>query len=168
MPSVPARSSAAWLPADTDPLILAIVKRALIDVGICEIPPGSNRSGRIDEYVTAVGSPVGSFWCAAALAAWYREAGAQTPPLEGASCDRWMQWARGNGSWRTTPSPGAAVIYGKGDDAQHIGVVVRTGPLLLSVEGNAAFHEYSPNGLAVLLRLVAVDRVLGYIQPLSA
>ena len=38
------RSLAAWAPQSTPALNLAIAKRALLDVGICEMPPGSNRS----------------------------------------------------------------------------------------------------------------------------
>ena len=74
------RTLCPWAPASTPAIALAVARRALHDIGICEIPPGSNRSGRIDEYVTAVGSPLASFWCAAAVAAWFRESGAKTPP----------------------------------------------------------------------------------------
>jgi hypothetical protein len=86
-PVAPPRSLCAWAPADIPALNLAVAKRALLDIGICEIPPGSNRSGRIDEYVTATGAPLGSFWCAAAVSAWFREAGAGIPPSSSASCD---------------------------------------------------------------------------------
>ena len=161
------RSLAAWAPGSTPALSLAIAKRALLDVGICEIPPGSNRSGRIDEYLKAVGSPVRQPWCAAAVSAWWREAGAEIPPRLAASCDAWMLWGKDTGRWTTDrPVIGAAVVYGTPTDAQHIGVVVRTDPLLLSVEGNSAFAQFSREGLAVTLRLVAKDRLLGFVHPL--
>jgi hypothetical protein len=137
----------------------------LLDVGICEIPPGSNRSGRIDEYLRAVGSPVGQPWCAAAVAAWWREAGAETPPSLAAACDAWVRWARDTHRWSDRPAVGAAVLYGTPADANHIGVVVRTDPLLLSVEGNSTFTGFTREGLAVTLRLVARERVVGYVHP---
>lgn len=159
------RSLAAWAPTSTPSLHLAIAKRALTDVGICETPPGSNRSGRIDEYVAAVGSPMASYWCAAAVAAWYREAGAATPPSLGGSCDAWMRWANDLGRWVSAPAIGRAVVYGTPGDASHIGVVVRVQPLLLSVEGNTTLEGFGRNGVAVDLKLVQTDRVLGYIDP---
>ncbi|MDP3401943.1 MAG: hypothetical protein Q8R97_12565 [Brevundimonas sp.] len=162
------RTLAPWAPAATPQLALAVAKRALLDIGICEIPPGSNRSGRIDEYLQAVGSPLASFWCAAAVAAWFREAGAKTPPSSAGSCDVWMGWAKLRGLWQATPAIGSAVVYGKPTDATHIGVVVRVTPLLLSVEGNTSFDGFSRNGVAVDLKFVRTERVLGYVCPEAA
>jgi hypothetical protein len=160
------RSLAAWAPASLPAVNLAIAKRALLDVGICEMPPNSNRSGRIDEYLLACGSLVGQPWCAAAVAAWWRESGAAIPQREPASCDQWREWARATGRWREAPIIGAAVVYGTPADANHIGVVVRTTPLLLSVEGNTSLAGFSRNGLAVDLKQVSAERVLGYVHPL--
>jgi hypothetical protein len=159
------RSLCAWAPASLPPVNLAIAKRALLDIGICEMPPGSNRSGRIDEYVAAVNSPFGSYWCAAAVAAWSRESGAETPPTLGGSCDAWARWARDTGRWTANPEIGRAVVYGVPGDASHIGVVVRVSPLLLSVEGNTTLEGFGRNGVAVDLKLVNRPRVLGYIDP---
>jgi hypothetical protein len=164
-PAQQRRALAAWLPADTSPLRAGIVRRALCDVGICETPPGSNRSGRIDEYVRAVGSPLGSYWCACAVAAWWREAGAWTPPHSAGSCDEWLTWAKATGRYHTAPALGAAVLYGKPGDASHIGVIVRVTPLLLAVEGNTALEGFSRNGVAVDLKLVSGRAVLGYVYP---
>ena len=79
MPADVIRVSAPWLDVNVPSLHAAIIRRALLDIGLCEIPPGSNRSARIDSYNTATGAPIGSYWCASALAAWWREAGAATP-----------------------------------------------------------------------------------------
>jgi CHAP domain len=160
---------ARWLPTATPDLNRRIVVRALSDIGIVETPPGSNRSGVIDSYNLAAGVPVGSYWCAAAVAAWYRESGAKVPPGS-ASCDSWMAWAKAAGQWKTTPTPGAAVVYGTSTplDATHIGVVVRVGPLLLSCEGNTSLGGFSRNGVAVDLKLVNTDRLLGYVWPIAA
>jgi hypothetical protein len=57
------------------------------------------------------------------------------------------------------------VVYGIPGDASHIGVVVRTEPLLLSVEGNTSIDAFSRNGVAVDLKQVNRPRVLGYVSP---
>lgn len=171
------RSLAPWLdPATVSPLQLRIVKRALLDVGLCEQPPGSNRSGRIDEYNRSAGVPESliesgrGYWCASAVRAWWAEAGAGVPPRAAASVDTWIAWAKRTGRWSSLPIPGAAVVYGRPGDGDHIGVVVRVAPLLLSVEGNTSLAVrssagYSRNGVAVDLKAVATDRVLGYVHP---
>lgn len=164
LPVDPAR----WLPDSTPPLERAIVLRALSDIGICENPPGSNRSGVIDEYNRRAGAPLGSYWCASAMGVWIEDAGGQTPAGR-ASCDNWYAWAKTNGLWTLTPRPGYGVLYGVGDDAQHCGVVVRITPLLLSVEGNTSLGgQFSRNGVAVDLKEVNQPRRLGYIIPSAA
>lgn len=161
------RSLLPWAPSDTPTLNLMVAKRAFLDIGILEIPPGSNRSGRIDEYNLAAGVPVGSFWCASAVAAWFREAGAKVP-ISAASCDAWMNWAKAQGTWKDSPAIGRAVVYGTHAplDAHHIGVVVRISPILCSVEGNTTLGgEFNRNGVATDFKTVAKNRVLGYIEP---
>lgn len=163
--SAPARHLADWLPDATPALNAAIVRRALTDVGLLEMPPGSNRSPRIDEYNRAVGSDVGSYWCASALSAWFREAGARTPPTSAASCDAWLSWATRCGYLSSRPVEGAAVLYGVRGDASHCGVVVRLTPLRLTVEGNTSLSRYDRNGYVVTLKRLEDDRVLGYVHP---
>lgn len=160
-----ALSSAAWLDASVGELAQRVVRRALLDVGMLEMPPGSNRSPRIDMYVAAVGSPLGSRWCAAAVAAWWRDAGSQSPAHDAGSCDAWHAWALANALWRTAPEPGYAVLFGSGTKAVHIGVVVRVSPLVLSVEGNTSPGGFDANGVAVALKQVNQHTVLGYIAP---
>lgn len=163
-----ASSTAAWLDDTVPELEQAIVRRAMCDIGIVEMPPGSNRSPRIDEYVAAVGSPAGSRWCAAALAAWWRDAGAVIPAHDAGSCNAWMAWAKRQGYWSDKPAAGHGVVYGRNGIAVHIGVIVRTTPLLLSTEGNTSIAgSFDPNGVAVTLKEVAVARVLGYIAPMT-
>lgn len=158
--------SAAWLDAAVPAMRQAIVRRAMCDIGIVEMPPGSNRSPRIDEYVAAVGSPYGSRWCAAAVAAWWRDCGADVPPVDGGSCNAWMAWARRTRTWSVVPREGSAVVYGSNGIAVHIGVIVRLTPQLLSVEGNTSIAGgFDAEGIAVVLKRVSPSRVLGYIEP---
>lgn len=170
-PPIPpaAPDGAAWLPANTPVVHRTIVLRALRDVGLLELPPGSNRSPTIDTYVTAVGSPIGSYWCAAAVAAWWRDAGATLPPQAAGATRTWLAWAKLTHRWTPTPLPGRAILYGTDGIPDHIGVVIRIDPLILTVEGNTSFSQYDRNGIGVdchELTPELVPRVLGYIDPL--
>jgi len=157
---------AAWLSDAVPEIRQAIVRRAMCDIGIVEVPSGSNRSPRIDEYVAAVGSPYGSRWCAAAVAAWWRDCGAAVPPADGGSCNAWMAWAKRVRTWGAVPREGSAVVYGRNGIAMHIGVIVRVAPELLSVEGNTSIAGgLDADGVAVTLKRVSSSRVLGYIEP---
>jgi hypothetical protein len=157
----------SWIPATASALGAAIARRALLDVGIAEDPPGSNRSPEIDLYLQRAGVAVGLPWCAAAVATWFRECGAQTPASGAASTDAWMGWAKAHQLWGDKPTIGAAVVYGKDGDAEHIGVVVRIAPLLMTVEGNAALDASNTReGIAVDLKLrQGSGWILGYVRP---
>lgn len=161
------RSALRYLPADTPTLLVRICQIALNDVLVCELPPGSNRSPEIDAMNEAVGVPAGSYWCASWVSRVWREAGADVPGKNGsASCDVWMTWGIKSGRWSSTPSIGAAVLYGPNvNDANHIGIVIMTDPLLISVEGNTAMDGFDRNGWVVAIKKVATKRVLGYITP---
>jgi hypothetical protein len=162
----PARSLAPWLPADTLSGTRAVIERALKDIGLLETPLGSNRSGRIDEYNRAAGVAEGSYWCASACGAWWRECGFEVPRGY-ASCDAWLTWAKVTQRWRRMPELGAAVLYGVPGDARHIGLIVRLTPAVLSVEGNTTVEgsAFERNGTAVAMKLVTDrDPVLGYVS----
>lgn len=165
--------SAPWLTNGVIPVAQDAVRRALMDIGILEVPPGSNRSGVIDEYNRRAGVKEGSYWCASAAGAWWLDVGLLVPDGY-ASCDNWLKWAKATDRWKprtATPPIGGMVLYGKGDDAQHIGLIVRVSDIVLSVEGNTtvegANFGASRNGVAVSLKeITKADPVLGYVTPL--
>lgn len=171
-------SLARWLPSDYDPLRRAIVERAMMDDGILEMPPGSNRSGVIDQYCTNCGSPLGSYWCAAALWTWLKEAGAAVPPTLGGSCDRWLSWGESAGlrlPLGQLPQAGDVVLYGTGRNAVHCGVVIRVYQdavrhLILTKEGNTSIGgtTVTRNGLAVVTKAVDEKAVLCYLSSKAA
>lgn len=165
--------------------IVAIAKR---DIGILETgtPPGKNyggfpggvqknQRGRIDDMFDNVGldnqakvrkSGSGYYWCAAAVATWWQEAGLQTPS-GGASCDSWMRWGKSNGYWSTKPKIGAAVLYGSSSDAHHIGIVAAVTPTggVITIEGNTGGGAFSRNGCGVFQKVP--KRYLGFVIPPS-
>jgi len=161
---------ARWLPDDTPALQRAIVERALADVGLLEEPPGSNRSPAIDAYLTAVGSPLGSSWCAAALAAWYRESGARLPVAEAGVCDAWHAMGTSRLTLRKAPAIGSVVLYNYTivGHADHCGVVVRTDPVVLTVEGNTTMKRQvgdQREGTGCTIGELDAAHLLAYVVP---
>lgn len=155
-----------WLPDDLPQFQKAIVFRAFADCGICEQPMSSNRGGRIDEYNKRAGAPLGSYWCASWATAVWEDCGVRVPKADRASTNALMAWAKKEGLWHSTPVIGAMVIYGVNGHAEHVGIVIRTDPMLRSLEGNAGVAGgVTRNGEGVEMKVVAVNRVLGYIHP---
>ena len=168
---------------ETGTKIVAIAKR---DIGILETgtPPGKNyggfpggvqknQRGRIDDMFDNVGldnqakvrkDGSGYYWCAAAVATWWQEAGLETPS-GGASCDNWMNWGKQKGYWSTKPKIGSAVLYGTNADAHHIGIVAgvtATGGII-TIEGNTSGGGFNRNGCGVFQKVP--KKYLGFVNP---
>ena len=144
----------------------------MLDVGLVEEPPGSNRSPTIDGYMRAVGSPVGLPWCAAGVAAWWRESGAQVPLTAAGAVSTWWDWSLAMGLRATEPQPGYAVLYALADGhtPDHMGILARVTPLRTTVEANTTLKRQSGserNGIACELAVQA-ENVVGYIRPEGA
>ena len=162
---------AMWLDEGLSDVRRALVCRAMTDIGICENPPGSNRSGRIDGYFQRLGVPIGQFWCAAWLAQIWTDVGLETPePLwRGASCDEWMKWGKDTGRFivrGVDPEPGDAVLYGTTGDAHHIELLARLAPYPLTVGANRPWSGYGRNGEAVMFNRADTARIIGYVRPI--
>lgn len=174
MPALMLRALVTALPSSylgntTNDLVRRVITRARCDVvQVVETPLASNRGTEIDEYNTRAHAPLGSYWCASALSAWWEDAGLQVPRTGRASCDSWMAWGKETGRWSATPALGAAVLYGVPGDANHIGLVVRLSPVVLSIEGNTSINPgFDRNGVAVMVKQVNLEstRILGYVLP---
>lgn len=166
---------ASYLPPETPDDVRDVIARARLDlVEVVETPPASNRSPTIDDYNRRAGVPVGSYWCASALGAWYEDAGLPTPPGRAAVAS-WASWAKATGRWSATPVLGGAVLYAVNGSPHHIGLIARIDrdahgapALILSIEGNASLGTaFSNNGIAVVLRYVDPrdPRIVGYTTP---
>lgn len=156
--------------------IIKAINFALLNVSVCEDPPGSNRGPEIDVWAKEFGSPLGSYWCALSVGKARKEGGLWIPPRDVGSCDEWYRAADKVGKLITYPCHGAAVLYTNGKiisggrfsgrvDAVHIGLVVRVKPKTLSVEGNTVIGKYDRNGDVQALKEVDKTRVIGYVAP---
>lgn len=160
------------LPLDLSPLATQIIHLAQLDVPILENPPLSNRSPEIDAMCVEFGVPLASYWCALWAAKVWKAAGAEIPPTEGdshpAKAESWHQWALKSGRFSRTPGLGYAVLYGPNGQgpADHIGVAIASiHPIMMDFEGNTSGAGFSRNGELATLKVVDVDRVVGYVSP---
>src|ERR1700732_3810048 len=130
---------------------------ALANIGVCEVPPGSNRGPEIDAWATEFGSPLGSYWCALAVGKARKEGGLWIPTQDVGACNEWVYEAVERELTTALPEPGAAVVYTNGtwftsgryarqENAVHIGLVLRVSPVLLSIEGNTTLATFDRNG----------------------
>lgn len=154
-----------------------IVQRAFRDVGILEVPNGSNRGTRLDRMNARASVPLGSWWCAVWTGLVWADAGASVPDSFPGT-DYWLPYVK-EGREKATPEPGDAIVYGlkrKGPvvpwgDGHHIGIVVRAREpklgqnFLLTIEGNRGFAGTTNNGQAVDIGPVVRSDILGYVSP---
>src|SRR6266566_2902695 len=99
------------------PFVRSALDFALSNIGVCENPPGSNRGPEIDAWATEFGSPLGSFWCALAVAKARKVGGLWIPSEDAGSCDEWVYEGKRAGLASLHPVPGAAVLHTSG---QHL------------------------------------------------
>jgi hypothetical protein len=149
----------------TDHVAELVIREACAALGVLEVPVGSNRGPEADAWNALAGAPPGSYWCAAFAGAMWRKAGIALPPGY-ASCQNIMAWAQKTRRWTVhEPSLGAMVLYGDPGRAHHVGIIVRTTPAFISVEGNTTFSsQFSRNGIGVEMKQVVPGdyHVLGF------
>lgn len=161
-----------WLTeANSTDLQRRVIERAMVDLGIMESPPGSNRGASIERWLRAANVPElliangKGYWCAAWVGAVFRDCGCLVPSGY-ASCDSWIEHLEAK------PQIGSAILYGLKKathiDAHHIGIVCRIEPQIVTIEGNRAWAGTSNNGVAVDIDPPARKDILGYIHPREA
>lgn len=178
-----------WLEPSLDARRRLAVTRALCDFNVMEVPPGSNRGATIDQYNEAAGGRDGDPYCASSLTAWYRDAGLETPPMDPdwwidkklpylppCSCDAWWRWGTVTHRITHDPTPGDAVVYGSTVerngkmviDANHIGILIRRTPLLVTLEANtSADGKFNREGFCFDRKFIerTNTRLLGFLSP---
>lgn len=140
-----------------------------------EVPLGSNRGPRVDEYLRSVGldPSKGSWpWCAAFTYWCFREAisdimvplPTRIPPKTAGVIDHWNKAPIRIVS-SSAPAPGAFFFIDEGHGLGHMGIVeaVETSIHLITIEGNTN-EDGSRNGVGVFRRKRNVKEInKGYI-----
>ena len=130
------------------PLIVGVLKIAENEIGVCEVPPGSNRGPRVNEYLKCIGLRPGNAWCAAFVFWCFDMAASKldigNPLVKTAGCME--HWRRTTGEKILSvdavndPSlirPGAVFIINRGGGKGHTGIVVNIrGGYIQTIEGN--------------------------------
>jgi hypothetical protein len=141
-------------------LFREVLKVAQKEIGVREVPPGSNRGPRVEEYLKSVGVDPGGPWCAAFVYWCFDQAcsnlGRQNPVFKTGSCmDHWRK-TKGEKITSTNainnPSlvePGSVFIIRRGDWQGHTGLVLSISDgYINTIEGNTN-NDHSAEGVGV-------------------
>jgi hypothetical protein len=127
------------------------------EVGVQEVPLGSNWGPRVSEYIKAAGYDRGVFWCLCFLY-WCvqkaaEETGSKNPLPRTGSCDLLLTWARRGNHLCKDPQPGDFFfVMATENDAIHVGMVLENnGETIKTIEGNSN-SDGSNNGFKVAIR----------------
>jgi hypothetical protein len=141
-------------------LALRALAVAVAEIGTMEVPAGSNRGPRVEEYLASTGTAPGNFWCMAFVHFCFRAAAADLGvpnrfPRTAGCIDAWNR----SSAFRITKAkalerpelvvPGSVFILDHGSGKGHTGLVeaVRDGALT-TIEGNSN-PSGSSNGIGV-------------------
>lgn len=147
---------------DTAPnaLLTEAVKVAITQLGVMEVPPGSNKGPEVNMYLASTGLPPGLFWCAAFVYWCFEKAavkiGKKNPLVKTGSVMH--HWNNTTGKKIITldainkPSlikPGHIFILNTGGSSGHTGIVEKVdGGFIHTLEGNSN-NSGSRNGIGV-------------------
>ena len=170
LPASGAVDEATWIALFApQPLLSAVVRQASLQVGVMELPLGSNRGPKVDQYLLRVGlnPAAGSFpWCVAFVYYCFDEAskalGRGNPLIRTAGVlDLWNKsCAKGIPHLTTAeaaadPSkiqPGFIFVMSTGTGSGHVGLVEgSTADRLITIEGNTNTNG-SREGIGVFRR----------------
>lgn len=135
------------------------LRMGIAELGVHEVPAGSNWSPRIKQYLAAAGlkypKPPGVPWCMAFVCWCYKQA-KHPLPYPTASVGLFLNWAQKVGDVVTRPFRGDLVCYRFDADnwPDHVGIVervlalpTRSKPWLVrTIEGNTAFGNDANGG----------------------
>ena len=119
--------------------MLTPVEVATKYLNVQESPHGSNRSPEIDAWLKAVGSPLGSPWCAAFVHACLMEAGVM-PPVKSGRVQAWVDTVGADTLLPSEQAKAGDILvfwFPSLHRYAHIGLVTsRKGKTLRTIEGN--------------------------------
>jgi hypothetical protein len=121
------------------------------EIGVVEVPLGSNRGPRVDVYQRGVHNDgadylIGTKWCARFVRWCFESAAAESGQLrlfagcgDLASALKWLREAQQRGWWRQAPAPGFAALHIGNNSEGHVTLVSAfDGQFVDSVGGNEA------------------------------
>lgn len=142
----------------------AALATAIGEIGMMEVPPGSNSGPRVNQYLASTGLGGGFFWCMAFVHWCFREGakgiGVANPFPKTAGCiDAWNRVKKATPGKLITKAqaqanpalvkPGAVFILDFGKGQGHTGIVkANSGGALVTIEGNSN-PTGSSNGVGV-------------------
>jgi len=149
------------------PLIKDTLRIAHNEVGVKEVPPGTNRGPRVEEYLKSVRLGAGYPWCAAFVYWCVEQASAglnrvNPLPRTGSCMDHWNKTKGEKITFQQVLSdpklikPGDIFIISRKGGKGHTGFVYDTfGSDIITVEGNSnAFHSAEGEGVVKLQRKI--------------
>jgi hypothetical protein len=143
---------------------------AITQLGVVEVPKGSNRGPEVDEYIKSVGlNPTGKYsWCMAFVYWCHEKAalslGAPNPMLKTGGV--MMQYnKRKDTNGNKTPMPGDVFIMDYGKGLGHTGIVesVNTDGTVSTIEGNTN-DEGSREGYEVCRRKRPIAKIKTFLR----
>lgn len=129
----------------TDFRLLALAW-AKSQVGVSEVPPGSNWGPQVSQYLKAAGFSSPEPWCASFVTWCYNKAGKKVTFPDPALVQNWDNWAQAHGEVVTRPFRGDLVTFDWNNDKwyDHIGIVEKVLAIrpfhvywFRSIEGNS-------------------------------
>ena len=149
------------------PLIKETLKIAHNEVGVNEVPPGSNSGPRVEEYLKSVRLGAGFPWCAAFVYWCFEQASAglnrvNPLPRTGSCMTHWNQTKGEKITFQQVLEnpklikPGDIFIISRKGGRGHTGFIYDIyGDILVTVEGNSnAFHSAEGEGVVQLQRKI--------------
>ncbi|MGF6926081.1 hypothetical protein QFZ48_001581 [Chitinophaga sp. W2I13] len=134
-------------------LLAKAIEVAESQIGVMEVPPGSNRGPQVEAYLASTNTPPGNYWCAAFVYWCFKKAAADlgiaNPVVKTAGClDHWNKTKAlkiTTAKAINNPSlivPGSIFIKSHGGGFGHTGIVTAVnGGFIETIEGNS-----NPNG----------------------
>lgn len=145
-----------------------IVRVATTQLGVQEIPKGSNSGPEVEIYLKSVGLGKGYAWCMAFVYWCVSEASKKTahPNLLNKTAGVLAQWNRSSKLRVSTPQPGDIFIMDYGKGLGHTGIVTRVLPTnkIETIEGNTN-SKGSREGQEVAKRIRPISSCKGFLRP---
>ena len=146
---------------------LKALEHAKTQIGVEEIPKGSNWGEHVQKYLVSVGITFPAAWCAAFVYWCYKMAGSTQLPKTGGVLKMWNSSPAEIKS--NKPNVGAIVIFDYGGGLGHAGIIESIeGKVLHTIEGNTN-DEGIREGYEVCRKQRKSDdpKIKGYILPVS-